>query len=132
MTIWQSFSYYACKLDYNPVPLMTDTRMIKIKENLETPLLFADAYTEKRPVRSPFLKWAGGKSQLLTELRKFVPLNFERYLEPFAGGAALFFDLQPKVAILNDSNAELINTYKIVRDDVSKLVELLSTYPNNS
>lgn len=77
---------------------------------------------------SPFLKWVGGKSQLLSELTKYVPLKFNSYIEPFVGGGALFFHLSPEVAIINDSNEELINAYRVVRDDVEELIEILSTY----
>lgn len=60
----------------------------------------------------PFLKWAGGKTQLLNELRKLTPLTFNKYIEPFVGGGALFFDLLPENAIISDSNKELIITYR--------------------
>ena len=81
---------------------------------------------------SPFLKWAGGKSQLLPELRRFIPHDFNRYLEPFLGGGALFFNLLPEKAFLNDSNVELINTYEMVRDQVETVIEILDAYPNES
>jgi len=64
----------------------------------------------------PFLKWAGGKTQLLPELRKHIPTNYGRYIEPFVGGGAFFFDLCPREAIISDSNEEPIITYKKVRD----------------
>ncbi len=60
---------------------------------------------------SPFLKWAGGKTQLLPTLLKYIPAHFDTYIEPFVGGGALFFELQPAKAILADSNPELINCY---------------------
>jgi DNA adenine methylase len=77
---------------------------------------------------SPFVKWAGGKTQLLPELRKYVPEKFNTYIEPFAGGAALFFDLQPAKAILNDTNEELINAYRVIQNSVESLIKLLSSY----
>lgn len=73
----------------------------------------------------PFLKWVGGKRQLLAEIRKFIPQNYNRYIEPFLGGGAVFFDLMPHKAWINDVNSELINCYEVVRDDVSSLVEHL-------
>ena len=76
----------------------------------------------------PFVKWAGGKRQLLEELRKHVP-TFKRYFEPFVGGGALFFDLAPRVAILGEQNARLVTTYTVVRDHVEELIALLKTYP---
>lgn len=78
----------------------------------------------------PFLKWAGGKTQLLPELRKHVPANYGRYIEPFVGGGAFFFDLCPHEAIISDSNEELIITYKIVRDRVRELIEALRDHKN--
>lgn len=79
----------------------------------------------------PFVKWAGGKRQLLPELIKRVP-KFTTYCEPFVGGGALFFYLQPKKAIINDFNKDLINTYITIQNDVETLIQLLSTYKNDS
>lgn len=76
----------------------------------------------------PFLKWVGGKTQLLPELLKRLPAEFGTYYEPFLGGGALFFALQPKVAILGDTNKELINTFEIVQDDVDGLIRLLKLH----
>lgn len=70
-----------------------------------------------------FVRWAGSKRPLLPELRKRVPTEFGTYIEPFAGSACLFFDLQPRRAILSDLNAELIGTYRAVRRDASLVVE---------
>lgn len=70
----------------------------------------------------PFLKWAGGKRQLLPELRKYVPAQFGRYFEPFVGAGALFFDLAPERAVLSDVNSRLMATYIAVRDDVGALI----------
>lgn len=77
---------------------------------------------------SPFLKWVGGKTQLLPALSKYVPAHFDTYIEPFVGGGALFFELQPRKAVLSDSNPELINCYTIVRDRVDELITVLSSY----
>lgn len=80
--------------------------------------------TSKQPA-TPFLKWVGGKSQLLPELRKYIPRVYNRYFEPFIGGGALFFNLAPQNAIISDSNADLINAYTVVRDKVEELIEVL-------
>jgi DNA adenine methylase len=77
----------------------------------------------------PFLKWAGGKSQLLVALAHHVPPVYGRYIEPFVGGGALFFYLRPSEAVLSDSNPELINCYRVVRDKVEELIALLCRYP---
>ena len=76
----------------------------------------------------PFLKWAGGKTQLLPHLIHRIPNSFNRYIEPFIGGGALFFALQPKVALIADCNQELINCYQVVRTDVEALIEELKVY----
>lgn len=76
----------------------------------------------------PFTKWAGGKRQLLHELRKHVPSTFGKYVEPFVGGGALFFDLQPKGAILADINLNLMAAYKGVRDEVESVIGLLGAH----
>ena len=79
----------------------------------------------------PFLKWAGGKRQLLPELLCRVPKRMQTYYEPFVGGGALFFALQPKKAVINDFNRDLIQTYEVIRDDVDSLLQLLSSYKND-
>lgn len=76
----------------------------------------------------PFLKWAGGKKRLLPELLKRVPEGFDRYVEPFLGGGALFFALQPEKALLSDINAEIVNAFQVVRDDVEALIADLSKH----
>lgn len=74
----------------------------------------------------PFLKWAGGKTRLLPVLRRFLARHkFSRYYEPFLGGAALFFDIGPKIGVLNDRNPELIFCYEIVRDHPKELFSML-------
>ena len=79
----------------------------------------------------PFIKWVGGKRQLLTELRRHVPERFGRYFEPFVGGGALFFDLAPSAAMLADANERLIRTYHGVRDHVDAVIGLLRSYPHD-
>lgn len=79
----------------------------------------------------PFLKWAGGKRQLISHLLSMRPGRYGRYFEPFLGGGALFFALQPKDAVLGDLNAELINAYETVRDHVGALVRLLRSHKHS-
>ncbi|MDZ5812195.1 DNA adenine methylase [Halorubrum sp. AD140] len=76
----------------------------------------------------PILKWAGGKRQLLDELYARFPATYGRYHEPFVGGGALFFDLEPADATINDANARLINFYECVRDRPEALVERLEAF----
>ena len=80
----------------------------------------------------PILKWAGGKSQLLPQLLPLIPPHFDRYVEPFIGGAALFFAVQPDRAIISDSNPELINLYRCVADDVESVIARLKDYRNTA
>jgi DNA adenine methylase len=70
----------------------------------------------------PIVKWVGGKRQLMFELKKNMPEYYNRYFEPFIGGGALFFYLQPDNAYISDMNEELINLYQVVRDNVDELV----------
>lgn len=87
----------------------------------------------------PFLKWAGGKTQLLPEIRKYYPFekykNINKYCEPFLGGGAVLFDIlnnfDLKEILVNDLNSELINTYTVIRDYPNNLVELLYLYQND-
>ncbi len=65
----------------------------------------------------PFVKWAGGKRSIIDKLKELAPDDFKTYYEPFVGGGALLFELQPKKAVINDYNAELINVYECIKDD---------------
>ncbi len=80
----------------------------------------------------PILKWAGGKTQLLGELCAKVPPRYGKYIEPFFGGGALFFALEPKRAVLADSNPELINMYRAVVADAEQVIAHLEQYENTS
>lgn len=71
----------------------------------------------------PIVKWAGGKRQLMFDLLKNMPQSYNRYFEPFIGGGALFFELQPENAYISDVNEELINLYKVIQNDVYALIE---------
>lgn len=82
----------------------------------------------------PFIKWAGGKRQLIPELNKHIPKKYNAYYEPFIGGGALLFELQPPKAFISDMNEDLVLTYISVRDSIDELIELLKGYEtkNNS
>jgi DNA adenine methylase len=94
-----------------------------------------NARTGVLPLPRPFLKWAGGKTQLTDALLKRMPASFNAYHEPFVGGGALFFRLyrehRIKRAVLSDLNAELIDTYRALRDHVREVVQLLSAFPHH-
>ncbi|KXU38335.1 DNA adenine methylase [Ventosimonas gracilis] len=79
----------------------------------------------------PVLKWAGGKTQLLDALRTHLPKKFNRYIEPFVGGGALFFDLNPRPAVIADLNPELINLYQCLQRDYLGVVKHLPHMPND-
>jgi len=79
----------------------------------------------------PFLKWAGGKTQLLRHLKKYIPQEYGKYIEPFMGGAAFFYHVCPERAVLADLNEELVNCYAVVRDAVESLIVALKGYVND-
>lgn len=92
---------------------------------------FQTPSTLRAPDAAPFVKWVGGKRALLPELAVRFPARYNRYFEPFLGGGAVFFHLQPERSILSDFNAELIDTYTTVRDDVDRLIQHLATHHND-
>lgn len=79
----------------------------------------------------PILKWAGGKGQLLTELVSHMPQKFNKYIEPFFGGGALFFHYKPMNAIIADSSPELVNLYRVVAESAELVIEALRKYKND-
>lgn len=81
---------------------------------------------------APVLKWVGGKRQLMSEIEKVLPKTYTTYYEPFIGGGAVLFELQPKKAVINDVNSELINLYNVIKDDVELLIEDLRKHENTS
>ena len=82
----------------------------------------------------PFVKWAGGKRQIVDKLLMYAPDEFNTYYEPFVGGGALLFELSPKKAVINDSNKELINVYNVLRNEekFKKMCSILNTYEKNN
>lgn len=78
----------------------------------------------------PLLKWAGGKTQMLNDILPKIPTSYGRYIEPFIGGGALFFALNPSDGIIADSNPELINMYRQVAENVDDVITYLQTYSN--
>lgn len=88
---------------------------------------------EEKP--KPFVKWVGGKRQLLKQFRLmdlYPPEKFNikmgRYFEPFVGGGAVFFDLLPEKSFLSDLNLELVTTYNVIKNDVDRLINSLKKY----
>lgn len=87
---------------------------------------------KKNLVLSPVLKWVGGKRQLLDEIIPMIPKNCSTYVEPFIGGGAVLFELQPKKAIINDYNSELINVYNVIKDYPDDLIGFLKYHKENN
>ena len=87
----------------------------------------------KKQVLKPFLKWAGGKGQLIAEIEQYYPFNngsITKYAEPFVGGGAVLFDILSRFELnavyISDINAELINTYRVIKDNIDDLISLLT------
>ena len=87
---------------------------------------------KKNKLIAPFLKWVGGKRQLMPAIKELIPKNYSNYYEPFIGGGAVLFNLQPKKAVINDFNKELINVYKTIKKNPKELISDLKTHKNES
>jgi DNA adenine methylase len=87
--------------------------------------------SDQNQLVQPVVKWAGGKRQLLNEIEKRIPKKFSTYYEPFLGGGAVLFHLQPKKAIVNDYNHDLINVYLTIKNNVDELIEDLKKHSND-
>lgn len=81
----------------------------------------------------PFVKWAGGKRQIIEKLKEYAPDEFNTYYEPFVGGGALLFELSPKKAVINDYNEELMNVFRCIKDEekFNKMCTELNKYETN-
>src|ERR1700733_843012 len=90
--------------------------------------VFRTAHELHPAVASPVIKWVGGKTKLLPQLLARMPERYGRYYEPFAGGAALFFRLAPRRAVLADSNADLIALYTAIATDPSAVIRRLEAH----
>jgi DNA adenine methylase len=100
---------------------------------MKTALLDTEIKAKRAESQSlrPVLKWAGGKTQLLKELHQHIPDSFNNYIEPFFGGGALYFSLNPKTAVIADSNPELINLYTSLATRVEEVIRYLRKYKND-
>ena len=87
---------------------------------------------KKKVILQPFTKWTGGKRQLLPTIKDLMPESYNHYYEPFIGGGALFFDIAPKRAVINDYNSELINCYQQIKDNPQELIDLLRYHQENN
>ncbi|MFW6017170.1 MAG: DNA adenine methylase [bacterium] len=84
----------------------------------------------KNKLVKPFVKWAGGKRQIINDIKKYVPKKFSTYYEPFVGGGAVLFHLQPRKAVINDVNVHLYNVYNVIKNNVDELIEDLKKHIN--
>lgn len=100
---------------------------------MNKPLLLADFSNDLTPTKikcKPILKWAGGKTQMLDSILSRFPDTYGKYIEPFFGGGAVFFALQPENAVIADSNPELINLYQTVAENVDSVINELEKFIN--
>jgi len=112
------------------LPVLSPVKSTRRRRQNPSPTTDTPHTAEQPPfVASPFLKWAGGKGQVLSQLDAFIPQHFGRYFEPFVGSAAVFFHLRRKYgsfkATLVDRNEDLINCYQIIKNRVRELIPLL-------
>ena len=80
---------------------------------------------------TPFVKWAGGKRQLLDRISERLPQTYNNYFEPFIGGGAVLFELQPERAVINDINASLINAYRVIANNPNEFIEKVHELDSN-
>jgi DNA adenine methylase len=87
---------------------------------------------KKNKLIAPFLKWVGGKRQLMPAINELLPEKHTTYYEPFIGGGAVLFENQPPKAVINDFNKELINVYEVIKNHPDELISDLKTHKNES
>lgn len=87
---------------------------------------------KNNPLVSPVVKWVGGKRQLLQDILKHIPDRYSTYYEPFVGGGAVLFHLQPEKIVINDINEELMSVYNVICNNVEELIEDLKKHKNES
>lgn len=123
----------------NPPPQSSGSREVMVATFMNsdlkcTNIRSCDESVCDNSITKPFLKWAGGKGQLLSEIEKYYPFDNKRinkYAEPFVGGGAVLFDVLNKYNLeeiyISDINPDLINTYLVIRDSVDNLIEVLGS-----
>ena len=105
------------RIEAGEVQGVTFATIERILRSLRRKIEIRSIESEEKLILHPFVKWAGGKTQLLEIIEKHLPKKFDRYFEPFVGGGALLFKLQPADFIINDSNPELISVYRCFAND---------------
>lgn len=137
---WEVSAKYVAKLciEGKIEQAILKEKMWYIPANTKKPKSIPSVYyvEEEKKVIKPFLKWAGGKGQLLKVLETYYPFGetITKYAEPFVGGGAVLFNILSQYDVseiyISDINVELINAYCVIRDEVDKLIDLLALYQN--
>lgn len=119
------YSRFAYVFGYNTFIVRSWWEHKKFKNFIEAQTFFED---NKEIIQAkPFIKWVGGKRQLIAQFQKLFPQEFNNYHEPFLGGGAVFFNIQKKQSFLSDINADLINLYQVVQNSPHELITFLKT-----
>ena len=133
MTSSQTLQKIKETFDINPI--YARTVFSRISEKVSTSNFLEEAAKIINEKAKPFVKWVGGKRQLLVQFRRFnlyPPEKFNpitnKYFEPFVGGGAVFFDLLPKKAVLSDLNSDLVITYNVIKNNVDELIKSLKKH----
>jgi DNA adenine methylase len=124
--VWRPISHSAALQDRKW------THHPQLKHLISTSLERGALLMKKNRSAAPVLKWVGGKRQLLEALTPLLPKRVSVYCEPFVGGGALLFDLQPKTAYINDINDDLIRVYEVIKSDVEALIGTLQDFKNDA
>ena len=107
--------------DFEYINFVYDELMKRLKQAQANPVFGRLRTLRKKLMLEPFLKWAGGKRWLVKRRKDLFPAGYQRYVQPFLGGGAVFFELLPNNAVLTDSNEELIKRYWCVRSDCRRI-----------
>ncbi len=119
------------RIELGNINITLDTyEKIAVALNIQPYQLLMPLPEKKTPDIHPFVKWAGGKTQLLSTIKELMPETFNSYYEPFVGGGALFFSVLPHTAFINDNNSELISAYNCMKDKTlfSEMISLLKQH----
>jgi DNA adenine methylase len=120
------------KIQSDGIKYFMPRRKVKLLKISEPQMGYALDFGNARVKARPFIKWAGGKSQLLPKISDLLPPKSQigRYFEPFLGGGAVFFHLQHPKSFLSDTNQELVELYEIVKNNVEELIKALKVHKN--
>ncbi len=106
---------------------MSDQQTLR-QEEVTRPARRNPPQRRRNDLVQPFLKWAGGKRQLLPQIRRYIPRRYNIYFEPFIGAGAVLFDLQPSTAVVSDANTELINCYQVIKTEPEALIASIHSH----